>query len=775
MPATREPDHATLKQVFSNQVRWVEPDTSVQTIAEIMRDLRLSCVVVCDQMRPVGVISERDLCKVLANIVESAKTPEQLTAQDVMSSPVVTTRRESTLSATSFRMQQHGIRRLPVVDEGGRLIGILTQTDLVAALVREQERSRIRLEEEIWRSTAELTDAKSRLRASESFKSRFLTHISHEIRTPMTSILGELHQLPDPDLSAQERRDAVNVISTSGEQILEILNEILDLGKLDSGNLELKIEPVSLFEILDEVKHQMNPLAEDKGLELRIDYAGRLPEFINTDARRLRQILLSLVDNAIKYTEAGRVVIRPVCHERTGREDVDDSHIEVEISDTGIGMEEAELARAFMPFEDSPDDSERHSGGVRLGLPIARRLARLLGGGLTIDSWPNEGTRVRLSLAAPSVQEAALHTYEQYSESAWARRAQANREENELPDLPAHILVVEDIRTNRLVIERILRRAGARISMVDNGQAALFFLLQQEEGEEVDIVLMDIQMPVMDGYEATRRLRDADYTGPIIALTASVGQDDRRRCIAAGCDAVAEKPIDRGVLFKLIHQYIGPEKENQPETVPQPVVELTELQRDMLGEFLNMGLGSGADALSTMTGDEVALSIPEVEFVTPAELRERFERLLGAELSIVRQLFTGSFEGEAFLLFSSSTVLQFVRSCAPEALPLDLSAELERDVLSEVGNIVLNAFMSVFTDQLSMELEPHIPRVQHIPARELMASKEGSEDSTVMLSAINFGVMGNSLKGYLGLHLDPDGCNTMIEFLDRHLASLGLD
>ena len=715
MRTNQESDHITLKQVFSHNVRWVEPETSIQTIAETMRDMRLSCVVVCEDMRPVGVISERDLCKVLAGIQASRQAPAQLTAAEVMSSPVITTRPGSTLSATSFRMQQNGIRRLPVVDDSGALIGILTQTDLVLALVREQERSRIRLEEEIWRASVELSDAQNRLLASESFKSRFLTHVSHEIRTPMTSILGELHPLTDPDLTTQERRDAVAAISNSGEQVLEILNEILDLGKLNSGNLELEIRPVSPFEIIDEVKYQMSPLAEEKGLEFAVDYAGNLPEFINTDARRLRQIMLSLVSNAIKYTSSGRVVIRALCHTRSSGVDVDESSIEFEISDTGIGMGETDLARVFMPFEESLGDTERHGGGVRLGLPIARRLARMLGGSLTIDSWPNRGTRARLILSAPDGQEAVLRSHEQYVESTWARRAQAEREDNDLPELNVHILLVEDIRTNRLVIERILRRAGARVTTAENGQVALERLLdceeEEEEEEAVDIVLMDIQMPVMDGYEATRRLRAANYTAPIIALTASVSPDDRRRCIAAGCDAVAEKPINRPVLFDLIQQYIAPEKREEPEAVPLTTVELTELQHDMLGEFLNMGLGAGADVLSSMTGDEVELSIPKVEFVTPAVLCERFTKLLGNEFSIVRQLFTGTLEGEAFLIFSSSRVLEFVRSCAPEALPLDLSTELERDILSEVGNIILNAFMSVFTNQLGMDLEPHISRV----------------------------------------------------------------
>lgn len=383
-------------------------------------------------------------------------------------------------------------------------------------------------------------------------KSEFLANMSHEIRTPMTAILGFAEQLASDSTGSAEQLSAAHTIHRNGRHLLQILNDILDFSKIEAGKMTVKPAECRLTDILCEVGSLMQCLADSKHLACEIALDGSIPEHILTDATRLRQILLNLIGNAIKFTPKGEV--RLLVGQR--RDNDDGRILEFDVIDTGIGMQPDQLDRLFNPFEQADTSSTRAFGGTGLGLTISRQLARRLGGDITVESVFGKGSVFHLSIPTPWA-EGEVSTIA-VGQSYLPTDADGDgKVRTKIVLDQARILVAEDGLDNQRLISLLLRKAGADVTMVQNGQEAIASVFQAEGlGTPFDIVLMDMQMPVMDGYTATRQIRDAGGTLPIIALTAHAMSGDQEKCLAAGCSGFATKPIDREMLISVIRRHL---------------------------------------------------------------------------------------------------------------------------------------------------------------------------------------------------------------------------
>jgi signal transduction histidine kinase/ActR/RegA family two-component response regulator len=397
--------------------------------------------------------------------------------------------------------------------------------------------------------TGRMRLAQRRAEAADQAKSRFLANVSHELRTPMTVIVGHSRELRgelDPRSVAEPHRVGLEAIYESGEHLLRILDDLLDLSRMEVGKLALERVEVSPVDALRDVATLMQRPARQAGLELRVEFPTPVPDRLLTDPTRLRQVLLNLVGNSIKFTPGGRVTLRARIPPGSSGAELD-----FEVEDTGIGMTREQIARIFEPFSQADISTSRLYGGTGLGLSICRGLAERLGGVLGVESEPGVGSRFRLRL--PVELDKPVDLIEAPALVA-PREAPAPEPRAEHEALAGQrILLAEDAAPLRVFFRALLERAGARVVPADNGIDAIeLALAANERGEPFDAILMDMQMPVADGYEATRALRAFGYPGRIVALTAHAASEDRERCLRDGCDAVAVKPIDREALIALV-------------------------------------------------------------------------------------------------------------------------------------------------------------------------------------------------------------------------------
>ncbi|GJM19068.1 MAG: hypothetical protein DHS20C14_12810 [Phycisphaeraceae bacterium] len=378
-----------------------------------------------------------------------------------------------------------------------------------------------------------------RAQAATVAKSQFLANMSHEIRTPMSAIIGFSQALSEEDVSDAERNEFQNAIKRNAESLLGILNDILDISRVESGHLELYEEVVDIPTTIAGVASVVGLQARRKGIKLILTEDDNVPQRVWCDGGRLRQILVNLVSNAIKFTDTGHAEVAvsyvPVAGD-TGR-------LCVDVSDTGSGIPAEDLERIFESFEQGDASSTRVAGGVGLGLGISRRLARLMGGDITAESTQGQGSRFRLTIPIRVARE---------TQPTPSAQMDTRRGANSLRG--AWILLVEDGPDNQRLMLHLMNMMEVRLDVAANGAEAIDHL--REHGEP-DLILMDMQMPVLDGYQATRQIRRMGLSVPVVALTAHAMEGDRERCLAAGCDGYVTKPIDREKLFETCERLLN--------------------------------------------------------------------------------------------------------------------------------------------------------------------------------------------------------------------------
>ncbi|MBZ0151281.1 MAG: response regulator, partial [Planctomycetes bacterium] len=412
------------------------------------------------------------------------------------------------------------------------------------ALLDAQRRREQELERRVAERTCALEQALQQARAANNAKLDFLANVSHEIRTPLTALLGFTELLRDPGLTPAEREQHLEIIDRNGNHLLALVNELLDLSKLEANQVLLEVAPIDVAAVACEVVTMLQQRATDKGLGLCIEYDGRCPAVVPADAMRLRQILLNLVGNALKFTERGQVAVGV----GLGHDAVGNAMVEFRVRDTGIGIAGERLPQLFRPFEQADASTARRFGGTGLGLSIARRPARLMGGDVTANSRPGRGSTFTLTLPAGDLTGVAMI-------DPVCTSPVATETPRDTKALGARILLAEDGADNQKLLRAILQRVGAEVHTAADGQSAIELAQQSlADGHPFDLILMDMQMPVKDGYSATRELRAGGWRGPIVALTARAMEGDRERCLAAGCDAYETKPVRAHHLIATLRQ-----------------------------------------------------------------------------------------------------------------------------------------------------------------------------------------------------------------------------
>ena len=435
------------------------------------------------------------------------------------------------LRATGGELRTFIVNSSPVLGSKGQYRGVLVSFDDVTDLEEKEHELR---------KAVESADAANRT------KSEFLANMSHEIRTPMNAILGFTDVLRR-GFAADEptRQHYLDTIHSSGKHLLELINDILDLSKIEAGRLEVERTACAPCELIEELVAMFTVPAQNRGISLEFSTSGPVPETILTDPTRLRQIIANLVGNAIKFTESGgvKIVARLLPH-------AEKPQLAIDVIDTGIGISPEGLSKIFDPFVQADSAVTRRFGGTGLGLTISRRFAAALGGELTVASELGKGSTFTVTLDAGPLDGIRL------LDAPPAERSRARpggRSVENLPNLPpARVLVADDGEANRQLITVILSRAGLQVESAENGEVAV----QMATSRHFDLILMDMQMPVMDGYTATTKLRQQGLSIPIVALTASVMKGAEGRCGAVGCSAYVAKPVDIDELMRCLAEQL---------------------------------------------------------------------------------------------------------------------------------------------------------------------------------------------------------------------------
>ncbi|CAH9058151.1 Sensor histidine kinase RcsC [Pseudoalteromonas holothuriae] len=397
------------------------------------------------------------------------------------------------------------------------------------------------LETKVLKRTYELEQLASQLRDASESKSRFLANMSHEIRTPMTSIIGYADGIILGDIKPQERNHAISVILQNSRHVLGLINDILDMSKIEANRLEIELMESDLFKSIAHVESLLGKQIRDKGLEFDLNYHFPLPNYIIIDPTRLRQILLNLTSNALKFTSVGKISIAVSCSE-----DV----LKISVTDTGIGMTSTEQKELFNAFYQADSSTSRKYGGTGLGLNISKNLANKLNGDISVASEVGSGTIFTLTLGLFTTDKTRwINSFDDVSVS---KSTADTITQNTSEQLKGDVLLAEDHSDNSKLIQRILERMGLNVTAVENGQLAVQAVLE----DEFDLILMDIQMPVMDGEQALNFIQATGCTAPILALTANTMQHEVDRYLKLGFTDHLAKPIDRNEFSKKISHYL---------------------------------------------------------------------------------------------------------------------------------------------------------------------------------------------------------------------------
>ena len=435
-----------------------------------------------------------------------------------------------------------------------RTAGLAQTNQRLEEEIRNHQRTEIELKcsaDALKAAVDEMAELKDAAEAANQAKSDFLANMSHEIRTPMTSIVGFADLLQSPETGDEERQNYVATIRRSGQALLELINDILDLSKVESGTMVVDTQECSLLTIVQDAVSLLQPVALKKKLLLEACHHFPLPETIQSDPGRLRQIIVNLVGNAIKFTGRGYVRI----HTRIENGHGGSAYVRIDVEDTGIGIPKEAIGHIFEPFTQADSSASRRYGGTGLGLAVSSKTASLLGGEIVARSEPGKGSTFTVTIdpgplddvrwldAMPEIGETSHTVVPKKAKQRWQGK----------------VLLAEDGPDNQRLISLLLRKLGLQVMIAENGAVAYREALQSaEQGSPYDLIFMDMQMPEMDGYEATRQLRLAGWDGPIVALTAHAMASDRDLCLSAGCDDYLTKPIDRERLATVIGDHLQP-------------------------------------------------------------------------------------------------------------------------------------------------------------------------------------------------------------------------
>jgi signal transduction histidine kinase/ActR/RegA family two-component response regulator len=551
-------------EIFVSRISLIEPERMKRVVAEIDGQALLLQRLQAFVAQADPVFGGPD--KVLA----AAQSRALLARFEPLAEPL----RQLVLAANHDFGEYANLRNEAVRDTNRISIALTVFQSLLtlvlAALLVRQLRSLERRKVDLEELAGNLQDARAGAEQASRAKSAFLATMSHELRTPFNGLLGMLSLLEVSQLDG-EQTDQLRTARESGEHLLAILDDVLDVSRLDSGQIEIAAGPVELPRLLGDVDALMGPLAQARGLTLQVDVGPGLPSWVRSDGKRLKQIIYNLVGNAIKFTQVGAVRLHaglaPPQHDKPRPELV------LSVSDTGIGMDEATLARLFQRFSQGDNSIQRRFGGTGLGLEISRTLARLMGGDITVSSEPGHGSVFTLTLPLelisevipsdpascaqlPALPDGRPHAAERDVAPTLQIRTAADAEPllrldqppgagvPQLPTTPAElrVLVCDDHPVNRKLMVALLRRLGLSATTCEHGAQAL----EQVQARPYDLVLMDMHMPVMDGLAATRAIR---ALGPVaaalrvVAVTADAFDDARLRALAAGMDDVVTKPL----------------------------------------------------------------------------------------------------------------------------------------------------------------------------------------------------------------------------------------
>lgn len=387
----------------------------------------------------------------------------------------------------------------------------------------------------------ELQKSKEAAESSNQAKTTFLANMSHEIRTPLTAILGYSEMLLDEDQSPEDMEHEIKSIIASGSHLQKIINDILDLSKIEAGQLIVEYKMISPITFANELSTIIAARAHEKGLAFNIEHQFPLPKHINTDPTRLKQILINLCSNAIKFTDTGHVTLSLAYL-------ADVNQLEITVSDSGIGISEKEQLKLFKPFSQADESTTRIYGGTGLGLCISKQLAQRLGGDISINSTKGQGsqfiTLIDIGIDADDIElitdiNMDEHTPDNITLSTVAK-------------LHGHILLAEDNIENQVLISKYVTKLGPTVDIASNGQDAIDKIFTHH----YDLILMDMQMPVMDGLAATRHLRAIGNTTAIISLTANAMLEDRKKCLEAGANDYLSKPIEFKEFYSTLKKYL---------------------------------------------------------------------------------------------------------------------------------------------------------------------------------------------------------------------------
>jgi len=488
----------------------------------------------------------------------------------------------------------------------------------------------------------QLQDSNKRLELATKAKSAFLANMSHEIRTPLTSIVGFSEEIATNDRLNEEDKKSLGYIVRSGKHLRKVINDILDISKIEAGKMEVENIEFSLFELINDIKSMLSLQAQEKGLDLKIDCTFPLPDIIFTDFTKLKQILINLIYNAIKFTHKGSI------HVQVSMEN-ENNKLVISITDTGIGMSEAEVENIFDAFSQADSSTTRKYGGTGLGLSISNLMAEKLGGSLVVNSKPGEGSQFILSVDS-NVTDKTNYIYEMPEDNSTEHIISSVLS---TPSLTGRILLAEDNPNNQALISLLINKTGAQVDIVENGEQAV----TQALAGNYDLVLMDMQMPIMDGLEATDMLRKSSFNKPVIAITANARKEDIDKCKQAGCNDFLSKPIDREAFFQTLVEHLMQDATNDDTSYDELLEDEKQLRKLFVSglpltlENINTAFSSGDDAklaklmheLKGMGGTfgfpEITINVAELENILRNNQKELMpDKLRELEIKITHAM-----------------------------------------------------------------------------------------------------------------------------------------